>query len=123
MVTNPTARRRCPHCGGPAIDDRESEFEVKPACTCINCGYRFSPRPWQAANRRVEVHLPVWLLIFGGFLAAGLASGIILVVLSGATALGGWLLLALGAGLVVIMGAFEAGRLDGPVRQLRKYIR
>jgi hypothetical protein len=56
-------------------------------------------------------------------LAAGLVAGISIAALSGATALGGCLLLALGAGLVVIMGTFEAGYLDGPMRLLGKYFR
>jgi hypothetical protein len=116
-------RRRCPRCGGPVLDDGESEFEFEPAGTCVHCGYRFSSRPSEAANRRVEVRLPTWFVVFIGFLAVGLVAGIIVAALSSVSLVGGWLLVALGVGLVVAMGAVEAGYLDGPKRRMIRLLR
>jgi hypothetical protein len=95
---------------------------MEPAGTCIHCGYRLSADAREAANRRVEARLPTWLIVFLGFLAVGIVAGIILAALSSVALVGGWLLIALGVGLVVGMGAFEAGYLDGAKRRLAKYL-
>jgi hypothetical protein len=100
-------RQRCPHCGGPAIELAQRAPEDEPAAVCITCGYEFPLRS-QAGGARISGGLTVALL----FLGAGLLAGVLLAVFSSATNVGGWLLVLAGVGLVVLMGAIEAGYLD-----------
>lgn len=115
-------RQRCPRCGGPVLGDPDASPEVNPAGTCVNCGYQFPLRP-KETPATAQIRLPTWLVVSAAFLAVGLIVGIILAALSSVAEIGGWLLVALGVGLVVVMGAFEAGYLDGPKRRFQRYIR
>jgi len=93
-----------------------------PAGTCVNCGHAIPLLP-PVMSRAAPIRLPAWLVVSAGLLGAGLVVGVILAVLSNVASIGGWLLIALGVGLVVGMGAFEAGYLDGPKRRLQEYLR
>jgi hypothetical protein len=81
------------------------------AAICVNCGRRFPETDPPPA--RPELHIPVSVLIVFGCLAVGLAAGILFALLSNVPALGGWLLVLLGVSMVVVMGAFEAGYMEG----------
>jgi uncharacterized protein (DUF983 family) len=115
-------RQRCPRCGGPVLADADAPPDVDSAAACVNCGHQFALLPADAPAS-TPIRLPTWVVVSGAFLAAGLIAGVILAALSSVATLGGWLLVALGVGMVTIMGAFEAGYLDGPRRRVSDYLR
>jgi hypothetical protein len=105
----PRRRRRCPRCGGPAIETLPSSPDAEPSAVCITCGHEFALAPRSSSG----VAIPQGLTVALGFLAAGLLLGILLAALSSTINVGGWLLIIVGVGLVALMGALEAGYLDG----------
>jgi hypothetical protein len=101
-------RRRCPFCGGRAIQN--DSLPDGPGAVCINCGRSFSIEP---SDGRRTIRIPAGTLLILVCLALGVGAGIAFALLSNIPTLGGWLLVALGISMVVVMGAFEAGYMEG----------
>ena len=84
---------------------------------CLACGAVF-PVDNVEQRPRAAVFSPAidpWVALAG----CGLVLGLALAVLAHFQVLGGVLLIVIGFGLVVAVGAYEAGYLDGAVKSLR----
>lgn len=101
-------RRRCPFCGGPAIQN--DSLPEGPSAVCINCGRSFSVESSRGGG---SIRIPNGALLVIACLALGLGAGIAFALLSDVPSLGGWLLVVAGISMVVVMGAFEAGYMEG----------